>query len=1058
MMRARQVGVVGVLLMGLCLAGRMAMAHSGGEALSLPTMKPSPASHAVAAQMLGMPLQFEANHGQVDDQVKFLARGKGYTLFLTPTESVMVLTGREASRVKSEAGSDPTEVIGHESQEYKHSVVRMKLEGANPSPTVSGLEPLPGIVNYFIGNDPAKWRTKIPTFVKVNYQEVYPGIDVAYYGNQGRLEYDFIVRPGADPDQIKLAFEGASDVKLVDSGDLLLTTALGEVRVQKPIVYQQEKDGHKTLVAGKYVTSPGNEIGIQLAAYDRNKSVIIDPVLDYATYLGGRLGEADGDIAVDSAGNAYVTGWTASLDFPVTPGSFDPTFNANALCPSISVTNTTCNDPTTTVNLNRDVFVAKINPTGTALVYATYLGGTSPESTGGLTRITVDAAGQAFIVGRTQSPDFPVTAGAFQTAFHNCPPPDQSPASCSTDPFVTKLDASGSTLLYSTFLGGTVGEAAMDVAVDSGGHAFVAIANAQASFPTTTGVLDPACNGAAVAKLNPTGTGLIWSTCLSPAPAQFHEPRGIALDSAGNVIIAGQVQGSLITTVNSNQPFGGVADAFVWKLNPSGTSLVFATFLGGAGRETAQGVAIDLNDNIYVTGHTESANFPVSSGAFDTTYNGGQDSFVVKFNALGNVQFATYLGGSGFECGSICDIGVDSAGQVHVVTDTASADYPIKDAIDSTYNGLTNDVALTILKADGSELNSSTFIGGTGQEVRPRLALLPSGTAFIFTLTGSSNFPITPGAFQSTPNDIAIIRITNRPTANAGPDQSVPEGTLVTLDGTGSTGGSLTYTWTKVAGPPVGLGGATTAHPTFTAPNVPAAGGTVTLELVVCEGTSSNCSDPDTVNVHITDVNHAPVAQAGPDQTVQEGSPVILDGLASYDPDIDPLTYTWLQVFGPPVTLAYPNSATPSFTAPSVGVGGAQVDFELIVTDPLGLNHSDFVSVHISNINQPPMAHAGPDQTKNEQTLVTLDGGGSLDPDLDTLSYSWTQTGGPSVLLTGANTASPTFTAPNVAAGGAFLTFQLVVHDGQASSIADTVQVAVVNVNDPPVCSLAQAS
>ncbi len=254
------------------------------------------------------------------------------------------------------------------------------------------------------------------------------------------------------------------------------------------------------------------------------------------------------------------------------------------------------------------------------------------------------------------------------------------------------------------------------------------------------------------------------------------------------------------------------------------------------------------------------------------------------------------------------------------------------------------------------------------------------------------------------------------------------------------------------------LTGATTGSPTFIAPHVSAAGGTTTFELVVCEGTSSNCSDPNTVNVHITNVNHPPVAEAGPDQTVQEGSPIILDGSASYDPDVEPLTYTWLQVFGPPVTLAYPNSATPSFTAPPVGASGGQVDFELIVTDARGLNHSDYISLFISNVNQPPASDAGPDQTRNENTLVTLDGSASSDPDLDTLHFSWSQTGGPVVSLTGANTPNPTFTAPTVGPGGALLTFQLVVNDGQASGGADTVRVAIQDVNDPPVCTLAQPS
>ena len=798
-------------------------------------------------------------------------------------------------------------------------------------------------------------------------------------------------------------------------------------------MYQLEKDGHKTLVAGKYIASvqTPSTMQIQLASYDRNKPLVIDPVLDYATYLGGRFGDANPDIAVNAFGNAYVSGFTASLDFPVTGAAYDTTFNANPLCPGITVTNTTCNDPAGIANLNSDVFVAKIDALGTTLLYATYLGGTGPEGLN-QSRITVDAAGQAYVVGGTRSADFPVTPGAFQTSFHPCPPPNQSPANCSNDGFVSKLDATGSSLLYSTYLGGSTGETATDVAVDTAGNAYVAWSGGSADFPTTPGAYDTACGPSGVAKLNPTGTALIWSTCLSTVPANFHNPDSIAVDSAGNVILVGSVLGNLITTAAADQPAfaGGSLDAFIWKLNSTGSALVFATFLGGSGSERAFGVATDSNDNIYIVGQTNSSNFPVTAGVLDTSHNGATDIFVAKYNPSGVKQFATYLGGSSDECFiSNCDIGVDASGQIYISADTLSTDYPTSNAIDSTNNG-GRDAVLSIIKSDGTALISSTFLGGTGQESRVRLSVLPSGIAYLAGNTGSSDFPVTPGVVQPTRDDIFVVRISNKPVANAGPDQSVPEGTPVTLDGTGSSGGSLTYQWTQVAGPSVALGSATTAHSTFAAPNVPAAGGTATFELVVCEGTSSNCGDPDTVNVHITDVNHAPVAQAGPDQTVQEGSPVILDGTASYDPDIESLTYTWLQVFGTPVTLAYPNTATPSFTAPQVGATGGQVDFELIVHDARGLVHSDFVSIVISNVNQPPTAHAGPDQTKNEQTLVTLDGSGSLDPDLDTLNYSWTQTGGPSVLLTGANTASPTFTAPNVAAGGTFLTFQLLSTTG----------------------------
>ncbi|HWV45455.1 MAG TPA: PKD domain-containing protein, partial [Nitrospira sp.] len=476
---------------------------------------------------------------------------------------------------------------------------------------------------------------------------------------------------------------------------------------------------------------------------------------------------------------------------------------------------------------------------------------------------------------------------------------------------------------------------------------------------------------------------------------------GLALDSGGNAVVSGVTGSSTFPLAGTPFQSTRVAhDYFVTKLNSSGTALILSTFFGGVGDDFGAVVALDQFDNIYLTGPINSCRIPNFSHPLQIDR---------------------------------CSLG---APFLHV--------------------------PVAKLDAGGSSLlGLVVFTGSTGVSAGLGIATDLQGNAYVAGLTRASDFT-TQNPFQSTygggPEDGFVARISFRPLANSGPDQSKPEGTLVTLDGTGSTGASLTYIWTQVAGPTAALTGATTGSPTFIAPHVSAAGGTTTFELVVCEGTSSNCSDPDAVNVHITNVNHPPVAEAGPDQTVQEGSPVILDGSASYDPDVEPLTYTWLQIFGPPVTLAYPHSATPSFTAPPVGASGGQVDFELIVTDARGLNHSDYLSVFISNVNQPPASDAGPDQTRNENTLVTLDGNASSDPDLDTLHFSWSQTGGPVVSLTGANTSNPTFTAPNVGPGGAVLTFQLVVNDGQASGGADTVHVAIQDVNDPPVCTLAQPS
>ncbi len=1046
MRQTQRASILSILFMGLSLTGQVAVAKTAPSVQQDHSSKSQPA----ATQLLNLPIQFEANQGQVDESVKFLARGQGYNLFLTPTESVMVLHQREVSKQKpAQAGHDPLAMA--EPAPLKQAVVRMKLEGANPSPGMDGMEQLPGIVNYFIGNAPAKWRTKIPTYAKVQYKDAYPGIDLAYYGNQGKLEYDFIVSPGADPSQIKLAFDGASEIKVADSGDLLLTTALGDVRVQKPIVYQLEDDGHKTLVAGNYVASPKN-VQIQLAAYDRKKPLVIDPVLLYSTYLGGSANEAGLEfgpqgIAVDSAGNAYVAGATASINFPgVASGSIQSTYGGGAF----------------------DAYVVKLNSTGSSILWATYLGGTGNDRAAA---IALDPSGNAYVTGLTASTTttgatFPTTAGAFQrTGFPN-------------KVFVSKISADGSTLLYSTLMGGASDrDIGWGIGVDAAGFAYI-VGEARGTFPVTSGAFqtvpgDSNTNADVfVVKLNTTGTGLVYSTYVGGSGQDIG--LGMALDSSGAVYVTGQTNstnfpGTASSLIQPSFNAGGF-DAFAFKLNSSGTALDWSTYLGGTGDDVGRAIALDPLGNAYATGQTASTDFFVTAGSFQQTLGnaaGQYDAYVTKISAAGSPVYSTYLGGSSYDGGWA--IKADGSGNAYIAGRGRSLNFPAIVPLEgSPVSSPTQWAFFSKLDPSGSSLQFSVYLGGTtavagtnGDTEPLGLALDASSNAYITGFTRSANFPMVNGV-QSSPGgmiDDFVMKIGSKPLAHAGPDQSAHMGTVVTLDGTGSSGGSLTYQWTQVPGGPAApLSGVTTAHPTFTAPNVPAAGGNVTFQLVVCEGSSSNCSDPDTVNVHIMNVNRAPVAEAGPDQTVQEGSPVLLNGSASYDPDVESITYTWLQVFGPTVTLAYPNSATPNFTAPPVGASGGQVDFELIVTDARGSTHADYVSVFISNVNQPPVSNAGLDQTRNENTLVTLDGSNSTDPDLDTLHFTWNQTGGPTVTLTGANTPSPTFTAPNVGPGGALLTFQLVVTDGQASGGADTVQVAVQDVNDPPVCTLAQPS
>lgn len=472
-----------------------------------PGASPSAASQRVSATMMGMPLQFEANHGQVDDQIKFLSRGSGYTLFLTPTESVMVLQQRETKEQGSEQQAhDP--LASAEPAPIKQSVVRMKLEGANPSPAIDGMEQLPGIVNYFIGNDPAKWRTKIPTYAKVQYKEAYPGIDLAYYGNQGKLEYDFIVAPGADPNQIKLAFEGASDIKVAESGDLVLTTALGDVRVQKPIVYQLEKDGHKTLVAGNYMASPKapNAVGIQLAAYDRTKPLVIDPVLIYSSFIGGTGTENATDIAVDTSGNAWVVGWGGALSLPPAGTPYDSSFNGS-----------------------NDVFILKVSPAGTVLVW-TYLGGNVNDHT---PAVALDGVGNVWVAGTTGGSTFPITPGAFQSVYGG-----------GGDAFISKFDSNASTLLYSTLYGGAGGESGASIAVNTSGTVVhIAGATSSSALPgVTPSSIQPTYGGGTIdgfiAKLN-IGLGQIeYATYLGGSDRD--ELAQVRVDSAGYAHVAGR--------------------------------------------------------------------------------------------------------------------------------------------------------------------------------------------------------------------------------------------------------------------------------------------------------------------------------------------------------------------------------------------------------------------------------------------------------------------------------------------------------------------------------------
>ena len=778
-----------------------------------PRLSPARTDAAVAPQLPNqarlvqnygrLPLSFEVNQGQSDPQVKFLSRGRGYALFLTSGEAVLSLRGRRKSdfgspmsgngRPDSPAGTFPTFgrlLEGPQSLKVGHalferrcikghqapSVLRMKLVGANANAKVAGLEELPGKANYFIGNDPKKWRTNVATYAKVKYKDVYPGVDLVYYGNEGKLEYDFVVAPGADPRAIAFGIEtGKSSTDNLKSkmrrdadGDLVVEADSGEVRFHKPVVYQEQwpvtsdewqditdhgrrttdalslhsSPGTRHFLEGRYVLTADNGVRFEVPRYDKSRPLVIDPVLSYSTYLGGSANDFGLGITVDSSGNAYVVGDTGSTNFPT----------VNPFQASLKGTSS--------------AFVTKINAAGTALMYSTYLGGSGNFDRG--EGIAVDSSGNAYVAGTTDSTDFP-TANPFQaTCGGGCA-------------FVTKFNAAGSALVYSTYLGGSINNFGHGISVDSLGNAYVTGGTSSTDFPTvnpfqaTCGNCAGGFENAFVTKFNAAGSALVYSTFLGGSGNNNSEGRGIAIDSSGNAYVTGFTFSTNFPTANAFQARCGGScngNAFVTKFNAAGSALVYSTYLGGSGGEDfASGIAVDSSGNAYVTGGTSSTDFPTVN-PFQATCGGGC-AFVTKFNAAGSaLVYSTFLGGSVGR-----GIAVDSSGNAYVAGAAGSTNFPVVNAFQARCGGSCNGNAfVTKFNTSGSALVYSTYLGGSGDDSALGIAVDSSGNAYVAGAAGSTNFPVV-NAIQSTsggPSDGFVAKIST-PVTLSPPGPFAPE-------------------------------------------------------------------------------------------------------------------------------------------------------------------------------------------------------------------------------------------------------------------------------------------
>jgi uncharacterized repeat protein (TIGR01451 family) len=604
----------------------------------------------------------------------------------------------------------------------------MKFIGANDNATIMGEDELPGKSNYIKGSNPAAWYTGISHYAKVRYKDIYPGIDLIFRGNQGNIEYDLIIAQGSDPSNIIIEFNGAQKLRVDNDGNLILHVD-GDMLVQHAPMIYQESEGIKQKIPGGYVLKGENKVGFRVAAYDTDKKLIIDPVFVYSTYLGGSQGDSGNAIAVDASGNAYLTGNTNALDFPTTPMAIQTEFGGNS-----------------------DAFVAKLNPAASgmaSLVYATYIGGSDLEVGFG---IAVDDTGNAYLTGMTESTDFPTTTGAFQTVL-----------SGDSEAFVIKLNPSGSSLVYSTYLGGKNEDSTHDISIDAEGNAYIAGTTASTDFPVSVDTYQTAFGGGYydtfVTKLNNLGTELVFSTFIGGNSSE--EASSIALDINNNAYVTGWT-GS--TNFPIQNPFKGSKTAgdhvFVTKLNNSGDGLIYSTYIG-AGQ--AYGIAVDSSGSAYIAGSVIFNDFPTTPGAYQRTCNSSSSSdnckawFVSKLDPSGSaLSYSTYLGGAYVNDGGsviAVDIVVDQDGNAYVVGRTNAADFPTVFSFQDTCGldefGKCSDAFIAKFNSTGSSLVFSSYIGGKSSDIANGVALSEEGRIYVVGNTLSPDLTMVNGPYLS---------------------------------------------------------------------------------------------------------------------------------------------------------------------------------------------------------------------------------------------------------------------------------------------------------------------
>jgi hypothetical protein len=776
------VAILGVAALFLNFApGHSVPSSQSGHFLSAnqPALTGS-AGERVKSALAALPLAFEQNQGQFDPQVKYLARGNGYKLSLTSSDAVLSFASPSArvSRPKqllqqrfpahirrAHNRARPSPPGNGASSSTGSASLRMHLVNGNPAAKAEGRDLLSAKTNYFIGNNPLRWHVGVPEYRRVSYSDVYPGVDLVYHGQHNQLEFDFVVAPHAKPENIAMSIAGAQRIETDDRGDLVLSSPDGEVKLHRPVAYQESARGRE-IVKSRFVVDAENQIRFAVGHYDHGRELVIDPALDYASYLGGNGDDEANGIAIDSSGNYYITGQSDSTGG--FPGGTNPSAGGY------------------------DSFVLKINSDG-SVGYVTFVGG-SFDDFGTAVAVTNSSPAMVYVAGITDSVDFPVTSGVIQAKSGNpgntkCLSPGTT---CLTDGFVFELNSSGS-VSYSTYLGGSNNDGAFGIATDTSGDAYVTGFTFSSNFPLSSSPLSSTLNpgntsstvyeDAFVSVINPTGTQFIYSTFLGGANNDFGS--SIAVDSGNNAYVAG-------TTSSANFPVSTGAyqtgcgtdgncnangtliysDAFVTKIAAGGSSLSYSTFLGGSSDDGGIAIALDGANNIYVTGVTSYDNtaalsknddFPTTHGSFEPSYGNGtstpsntfSNGFVSELTPAGSgksdLVYSSYLGGSNEDAG--LGIAADSAGNAYVTGTTLSTDFPLANAFQTSLNG-NSDAFYSEVAAAGGSLLYSTYLGGSGDENYDSTDQVPLSAGVVFdpssdnvylagSTSSSSGFPLT---------------------------------------------------------------------------------------------------------------------------------------------------------------------------------------------------------------------------------------------------------------------------------------------------------------------------